>query len=92
MRVDARLFLAVFGTIFLAELGDKTQLATVLYASDKQIPKLMVFAASATALVTASAIGTLAGAFLSQHIDPKLLTRIAGIGFVLVGVWTLARA
>jgi putative Ca2+/H+ antiporter (TMEM165/GDT1 family) len=86
--VDARLFLAVFGTIFLAELGDKTQLATLLYASDAHNPKLTVFAAAAAALVTAAAIGTLAGAFLSQ----KLLTRIAGIGFVLVGVWTLVRA
>jgi putative Ca2+/H+ antiporter (TMEM165/GDT1 family) len=90
--VDARLFLAVFGTIFLAELGDKTQLATLLYASDAHNPKLTVFAASAAALVAAAAIGTLAGAFVSQHVDPKLLTRIAGIGFVLLGVWTLVRA
>ena len=90
--MDAKLFLAVFGTIFLAELGDKTQLATLLYAADAHNPKLTVFAAAAAALVAAAAIGTLAGAVVSQYFDPKLLTRIAGVGFVLIGVWTLVRA
>lgn len=90
--MDARLFLAVFGTIFLAELGDKTQLATLLYASDAQHSKLTVFAAASAALVASAALGTLAGAFVSQHLDPKLLSRVAGVGFVLVGIWTLVRA
>jgi putative Ca2+/H+ antiporter (TMEM165/GDT1 family) len=58
--MDLKLFATVFGTIFVAELGDKTQLATLLYASDASHPKLTVFAASAAALVLTSALGVLA--------------------------------
>ena len=52
--MDLRLFATVFSTIFVAELGDKTQLATLLYASNASHPKLTVFAASASALVLTS--------------------------------------
>ena len=90
--MDLRLFATVFSTIFVAELGDKTQLATFLYAADAHNPKLTVFAASAAALVLTSALGVLAGAFISQHVSPKALSWVAGAGFVLVGVWTIARA
>ena len=90
--MDAKLFLAVFGTVFLAELGDKTQLATLLYAADARNPKWTVFAAAATALVAAAALGTLAGSLVAQSLDSRLLTRIAGAGLILVGVWTLVRA
>jgi putative Ca2+/H+ antiporter (TMEM165/GDT1 family) len=90
--VDPKLFAAVFGTVFLAELGDKTQLATLLYAADVRNPKLTVFAAAAAALIATSALGILAGAFLAEHLNPKLITRIAGVSFVLIGVWTLLRA
>ncbi|MGQ0502274.1 MAG: TMEM165/GDT1 family protein [Panacagrimonas sp.] len=79
----------VFATVFLAELGDKTQLATVLFSADKPGAKWIVFAASASALVIASAIGVLAGSFVSQHINPKHLQVIAGVGFVVIGLWTL---
>jgi len=90
--MDAKLFLTVFGTVFLAEIGDKTQLATLLYAADAHNPKWTVFAAAATALVLASAIGILAGSALAAWLPPRLLTRIAGAGFVAVGLWTLWRA
>jgi putative Ca2+/H+ antiporter (TMEM165/GDT1 family) len=76
--MDLRLFATVFATIFVAELGDKTQLATLLYASDANHPRLTVFAASASALVLTSALGVLGGAV------------IAGLGFVAVGIWVLA--
>jgi len=89
--MDIKLFAVVFGTVFLAELGDKTQLATMLYASDTDNPKLTVFAASALALVATSAIGVLAGAAVSNVISPKLLSTIAGIGFIAIGLWVLVR-
>jgi putative Ca2+/H+ antiporter (TMEM165/GDT1 family) len=81
----------VFATIFVAELGDKTQLATLLYATDAENPKLTVFLASAAALVSTSAIGVLAGGFVSQHIDTRVLSWVAGVGFIAIGIWTIAR-
>jgi putative Ca2+/H+ antiporter (TMEM165/GDT1 family) len=90
--MDAKLFAVVFGTVFVAELGDKTQLATLLYASNADNPKLTVFAASALALVLTSAIGVLAGAAVSQLLNPKLLSTLAGTGFIAIGVWILFRS
>jgi putative Ca2+/H+ antiporter (TMEM165/GDT1 family) len=87
--LDFKLFATVFVSIFVAELGDKTQLATLLYAADTSRPKLTVFAASASALVVTSAIGVLAGALVSSHVSPKLVRWIAGIGFIAVGMWVL---
>lgn len=87
--MDFRLFATVFATVFVAELGDKTQLATLLYASDASHPKLTVFAAAAAALVLTSALGVLAGALLSEHVNPKLLRWVAGGGFIAVGLWVL---
>ena len=90
--MDMKLFVTVFSTIFVAELGDKTQLATLLYASNAHNPKVTVFAASAAALVLTSALGVVAGAFISEHVSPKVLSWVAGLGFIAVGVWTLSRA
>ncbi len=87
--MDLRLFATVFGTIFVAELGDKTQLATLLYASDAAHPKLTVFAASAAALVLTSALGVLAGSLLAEYVNPKVVRWVAGLGFIAVGVWVL---
>lgn len=87
--MDLRLFATVFSTIFLAELGDKTQLATLLYASDAANPKLTVFAASATALVLASALGVLAGSLVSGYVSPRVVRWLAGLGFIGVGIWVL---
>ena len=90
--MDPKLFLTVFGTVFLAELGDKTQLATLLYAADAESPKLTVFAASASALVLTSALGVLGGLIISQYMTPKVLSWIAGVGFIAIGLWTISRA
>jgi len=87
--MDIKLFATVFFTIFVAELGDKTQLATLLYASDVSHPKLTVFAASAAALVLTSALGVLAGSLVAEHVNPKLLRWVAGAGFIAVGIWVL---
>ena len=87
--MDLRLFATVFTTIFVAELGDKTQLATLLYAADASHPKLTVFAASAAALVLTSGLGVLAGSVVSEYVNERVLRWVAGLGFVAVGVWVL---
>ncbi len=87
--MDLRLFATVFSTVFIAELGDKTQLATMLYASDASHPRLTVFAASAAALVLTSGLGVLAGSFVSEHVDARVIRWVAGLGFIAVGVWVL---
>ncbi len=90
--MDWRIFLTIFATVFIAELGDKTQLATMLFASDKDVSKYMVFFAASAALIVASAIGVLAGSVLSAYINEKYLHYAAGAGFILIGAFTLYRA
>ena len=90
--MDYKLLFTIFTAVFVAELGDKTQLATMLFAADRQVSKLTVFAGASLALVVASAIGVAAGSLVSQYISEKHLHYIAGIGFVLIGIWTLIRA
>jgi putative Ca2+/H+ antiporter (TMEM165/GDT1 family) len=84
-----RTFATVFFTVFVAEIGDKTQLATMLFASDRNVSRWLVFAAAAAALVLAAAIGVLVGAQLERFAKPSTLKLIAGIGFVAIGIWTL---
>ena len=64
--MDLKVFLTVFGAIFIAELGDKTQLATLLFAADKEVSKLTIFLAASLALMLATAIGVLAGGIVSN--------------------------
>jgi putative Ca2+/H+ antiporter (TMEM165/GDT1 family) len=89
--MEFKAFLTVFAAVFVAELGDKTQLATMLFAADQQTNKWIVFAGASLALVCASALGVLAGGFIAQHLSPRVLSFIAGAGFVSIGVWTIAR-
>jgi len=90
--MDWKLLSTVFTSVFIAELGDKTQLATMLFASDKEISKITVFAGASLALVVTSAIGVLAGGVLSNYVSEKHLHYLAGIGFIAIGVWTLLKA
>lgn len=90
--MDTKLFATVLSTVFLAELGDKTQLATVLYSARSPGSRWTVFAASAIGLVLASALGVLAGEFIARSMDARLLTRVAGVAFVVIGIWTFAKA
>jgi putative Ca2+/H+ antiporter (TMEM165/GDT1 family) len=90
--MDWKILSTVFASVFVAELGDKTQLATLLFAADKQVSKLAVFAGASLALILTSAIGVLAGSVLSQHVSEKHLQYVAGIGFIAIGVWTLFKA
>jgi putative Ca2+/H+ antiporter (TMEM165/GDT1 family) len=87
--MDLRLFATVFASVFVAELGDKTQLATMLFASDRAHAKLTVFAASASALVVTSALGVLAGGMVAEWVSPRVLRWVAGGGFIAVGLWVL---
>ena len=89
--MDIKTFLTVFTTVFLAELGDKTQLATMLFATEQQVSKWTVFFGAACALVVASALGVVAGTVLTQYLSPNHLQVLAGIGFILIGFWTLLR-
>ncbi len=84
-----RTLLTVFTTVFLAEIGDKTQLATMLFAADAEVSKWTVFAGSALALVAAAAIGVLVGAQIERVIAPSTLKTAAGVGFIAIGIWTL---
>ena len=79
----------IFVTVFLAELGDKTQLATLLFAADQRTSKFGVFAASAAALVLSSLIAVLVGSQLSQYVSPRMLKLVAGMGLVAIGIWVL---
>ena len=81
--------LTVFATVFLAELGDKTQLATVLFAADPDRSRMTVFIGAAAALVLSSALGVLAGGLIGGVVNPRHLAYVAGIGFIAIGIWTL---
>lgn len=90
--MDWKIFLAIFASVFIAELGDKTQLATMLFAADKDVSKYTVFFAASAALVIASALGVLAGSLLAENMNERFLHYIAGVGFITIGVVTLYKA
>jgi putative Ca2+/H+ antiporter (TMEM165/GDT1 family) len=90
--MDMKLFATVFGTIFLAELGDKTQLATLLFASKSPANLLTVFVGASLALIVTTVIGVAAGSVVSQYVEPKVLSYAAGVGFVVIGIWTIWQA
>jgi putative Ca2+/H+ antiporter (TMEM165/GDT1 family) len=92
IELDWKIFLTIFASVFIAELGDKTQLATMLFAADKEVSKYTVFFAASAALIVATAIGVLAGSLLSEYINEKYLNYIAGMGFILIGAITLYKA
>ncbi len=90
--MDYRTLLIVFGTVFVAELGDKTQLATMLFAADREVSRWVVFFGSASALVLSSALGVLAGGLIAGIVGPRSMSLLAGIGFIAIGAWTLVQA
>lgn len=89
--MDLKTFSTVFFTILVLEIGDKSQLATLLYASKDKPELVTVFAAASLALVVAVGIGVFAGAQVGRWLSPAILRWIAGLGFIAVGVWTLLR-
>ena len=87
--MDLKILVTVFGIVFLAELGDKTQLATLLFAAKSPGNLITVFIGASAALVVASAIGVVAGSVISQFLSPKFLSYVAGVGFLVIGAWTI---
>ncbi len=83
-------FLTVFVTVFLAELGDKTQLATILFAADDDRSNWLVFAGATAALTASTAIAVLLGAAADRWLTMLPLKLLAGIGFVVIGVYLIA--
>ncbi len=82
-------YLLVFLTVFLAELGDKTQLATLLFSANPEVTRLGVFAAAAGALVLSTAVAVAVGSALGQWLAPQHLRIAASVGFIAIGAWML---
>ena len=79
---------STFIAVFFAELGDKTQLSTMMLASSKKAP-LSVFTGSAVALVLSSLIGVLVGDTLYRFVPPAVIKTLAGGGFLVIGALIL---
>ena len=86
--MDFKVLLTTFATIFLAELGDKTQLATFAFSAETK-SRVSVFIGSAGALVLTSLLGVLLGAAISKMIPPNFLKMGAGVLFVILGIWMI---
>lgn len=87
--MDWRVMLTTFGVIFLAEMGDKTQLAAMTMAADKKRP-WEVFIAASLALVVVSAVGVIVGSALSHYLPLEWIKRGAGVVFIVMGILILA--
>lgn len=87
--MELKVLATVFVAVFIAELGDKTQLATMLFAADKEVSKLTVFVGASLALILASGIGVLAGSVIAEYVSERMLRYVAGSGFIIIGLWTL---
>ena len=86
--MDWRVFLTTFGIIFLAEMGDKTQIAAMTMAAGKKRP-WEVFIGASLALVAVSAIGVLVGSVLGNYLPLEWIKRAAGASFIVIGVLVL---
>jgi putative Ca2+/H+ antiporter (TMEM165/GDT1 family) len=86
-----RELVTMFLTIFVAELGDKTQIATLLFASEGKAKPIAVFAASAGALALGAAVSVIVGATASRFLDGAPVKLIAGIGFMAIGAFEIVQ-
>lgn len=85
-------FSSTFLTIFLAEMGDKTQLATLLMSAESQSPWI-VFTGAAVALIATSLVGVLLGRWLASRLSPKILEKAAGVLLLFISIsllWDIA--
>ena len=86
--MNFKTFLTTFGLIFMAELGDKTQFATITMAAQTKQP-VAVFFGSALALTAVSLLGVVLGSVLANYINPEYLHKVAAITFIVIGVLML---
>jgi putative Ca2+/H+ antiporter (TMEM165/GDT1 family) len=86
-----RAYLTIFLSVFLAELGDKTQLATLVYATDASLTRWGVLAAAASALVLSTTLAVGAGSVAATWLDPRHLRLAAALAFIAIGLWMLMR-
>jgi len=82
-----RIYLVVLASVFMAELGDKTQLATLVYATTPGANRLGVFLAASAALILSSGLAVLVGSRLEQWVAPRQLQLLAGLAFIGIGAW-----
>lgn len=82
-------FFMIFVSVFIAELGDKTQIATLLFATDKNTTPFIIFCASAGALILSSAIAVLAGTMAKTYLQAIPLKLISGIFFIIIGGFSI---
>lgn len=86
--MDWKIFASAFITLFLAELGDKTQLAVITMTSSTE-SKISVFLGASLALVAVTLIGVVFGGVLSQYVPTEWLQRIVAAAFIVIGVLML---
>ena len=85
-------YAAIFLSVFLAELGDKTQLATLFFASDRGLSRWGVVAAAGGALLVSTVLAVIAGTLVGTWVQPRHLRVAAALGFIAIGAWILAHA
>jgi putative Ca2+/H+ antiporter (TMEM165/GDT1 family) len=87
--MDLRVLFTTFGIIFLAEMGDKTQLAAMTMAAQTKKP-WAVFVGSSLALVAVSALGVIVGGVIGDYVPLEWVKRVAAVAFILIGILMLA--
>jgi Ca2+/H+ antiporter, TMEM165/GDT1 family len=80
-------FLTAFSVIFLAELGDKTQLAVITMSASTKQP-LSIFLGGSLAMVLLTGIASIAGEMVTKVVPEDMLSKIAAVLFVVIGIWT----
>lgn len=85
LQTPVAIFVTTFLTIFLAEIGDKTQLSTLLMSAESHSP-WVVFLGSAAALITTSLLGVVVGSWMANRLSPKTVEKASGIMLLFISV------
>jgi len=88
--MDLKLFFTVFGTIFLAELGDKTQLAVMALSAENEKGLLSILLGSILALALTSLMGVLLGGVIARYVSASIIQYVAGGLFIVIGIIILS--
>jgi putative Ca2+/H+ antiporter (TMEM165/GDT1 family) len=85
-------YLTVFFITFLAEMGDKTQISTLLFSTNNEINRWGILAAASCALTLATFLAVVVGSELDRFVSARTIKVVSGIGFIGIGIWTLLTA